>query len=126
MTEEEVRTPQRSQQQAQPKEARESASKAAAAGNGRAGAGVSGGTVKLDRDALLERLGAAIERAFKKVETGRVYDPKAERLRVEYLRVLGYLCATFSGIIKDAKEEELERRLSALESVLRIRNGGKK
>ena len=71
----------------------------------------------LDVDVLdpLDSLDAAIAEATRKIESGRVYDPKAERVRIGWIRVLAYALNVRRQMVVDAELDALSERVEALE-----------
>ena len=74
------------------------------------------GTLEIDRDKLLSLLGEIVQSQHKKITSGRIRDPRNEKIRLESVRVLAYLCSVYSGILKDRDLSEIERRLEVLEN----------
>lgn len=69
----------------------------------------------IDREKLLNLLAEVIVTQHEKITSGRIRDPKNEKIRLEMAKVLGYVCTVYNGIPKDKSIDELERRLGALE-----------
>ena len=69
--------------------------------------------IPLDRARLLNVLSAAIKHA--KVQHGRIRDVKNEKIRLERVRVLAYLCNVGNTVLKDKELTDIEQRLDALE-----------
>lgn len=76
-----------------------------------------------DRDAMLETLDTAIAEAREKVESGRVYDAQNEKVRIKWLRCLGYLVSVQRQVANDRDLEELNERLERLEEQQRANDG---
>ena len=70
---------------------------------------------KTARDEVIEGLDVAIEEAKRKVESGRVYDCDAEKVRQGWIRVLVYALNTKRQTLKDVDLDDLDDRISALE-----------
>jgi hypothetical protein len=77
--------------------------------------GVSG-TLEIDRDMLLNMLSEIVKRQHFKIIKGRIRDAKNEKIRLENVRVLAYICSVYNGILKDRDLTDIERRLEALEN----------
>ncbi|WP_206731800.1 hypothetical protein [Halorubrum amylolyticum] len=70
-----------------------------------------------DYDQMLDTLDTAIEEARRKVESGRVYDPENERVRIKWIRALAYTVNVRRQVTNDRDLEELAERLEQLEDV---------
>lgn len=68
-----------------------------------------------DYDEMLAALDTAIAEAREKVESGRVYDPENEKVRVKWIRALAYAVNVRRQVTNDRDLEELAERLDALE-----------
>lgn len=77
--------------------------------------------VDFDREALLKLLTSAIDSLRFKIEKGRIRDIQNEKLRLEQLRVLFYGCAVTNAVLKEKESLEIEKRIEALENVLKNR-----
>lgn len=66
-------------------------------------------------DELLDDLDIAIAEARRKIESGRVRSPENERVRQGWIKTLAYTVNVRRQAMNDAKLEELDARLSALE-----------
>ncbi|MFU8870236.1 hypothetical protein [Natronococcus sp.] len=69
----------------------------------------------LERDEMLALLEDGIEEAHRKVKSGRVYDAENEKVRIKWIRTLGYVAGQYRQLIKDRDLEEIEERLEDLE-----------
>lgn len=69
-----------------------------------------------DYDEMLTALDTAIAEAREKVESGRVYDPENEKVRIKWIRALAYAVNVRRQVTNDRDLEELAERLDALES----------
>lgn len=69
----------------------------------------------LERDEMLALLEDGIEEAHRKVKSGRVYDAENEKVRIKWIRTLGYVAGQYRQLIKDRDLEEIEERLEELE-----------
>lgn len=85
--------------------------------NASAGAEASGhdSTDTTDYDAMLEDLDVAIAEARRKIESGRVYDPDNETVRIKWIRALAYAVNVRRQVANDRDLEELAQRLERLE-----------
>lgn len=70
-----------------------------------------------DYDAMLENLDIAIEEARRKVESGRVYDPDNEKVRIKWIRALAYAVNVRRQVTTDRDLEELTERIEELEAL---------
>lgn len=68
-----------------------------------------------DYEEMLDALQAAKEEARRKVEKGRVYDPENERVRIKWIRALGYIINIERQVTTDRDLEELTERLETVE-----------
>jgi len=78
--------------------------------------GAISGTLEIDRDKLLNMLSEIVKTQHFKITKGRIRDPKNEKLRLENVRVLAYLCSVYNGILKDRDLSDIEKRLEVLEN----------
>ena len=74
------------------------------------------GTLEIDRDKLLNMLSEIVKSQHFKITKGRIRDAKNEKIRLENVRVLAYLCSVYNGILKDRDLSDIEKRLEALEN----------
>ena len=68
-----------------------------------------------DYQAMLDTLDVAIEEARHKIESGRVYDPENEKVRIKWIRALAYTVNVRRQVANDRDLEELAERIEALE-----------
>lgn len=68
-----------------------------------------------ERDQMLDALDTAIEAAQQKIESGRVYDPENEKVRIKWIRGLAYTMNVRRQIVQDRDLEELNERVKQLE-----------
>ena len=78
--------------------------------------GAISGTLDLSRDELLILLSQVVRAQHFKITKGRVRDAKNEKIRLDSVRVLAYLCSVYNGILKDRDLSDIEKRLEALEN----------
>jgi len=69
-----------------------------------------------DYDAMLSSLDVAIEKSRDKIENGRVYDEKKEKVRVKWVRALAYVINVRRQVKKDQEIEELAKRVDEMEN----------
>ncbi len=74
------------------------------------------GSLELDRDKLLNLLAGVIQTQHTKITSGRIRDAKNEKIRLESVRVLAYLCSVYNAVLKDRDLSDIEKRLEALEN----------
>lgn len=68
----------------------------------------------MDRSDVLDMVESAMEEAHSKVESGRVYDPENEKIRIKWVKALGYLANQHRQIQKDKDLEELAEEVEHL------------
>ena len=78
--------------------------------------GAISGTLEIDRDKLLNMLSEIVKTQHYKIKNGRIRDAKNEKLRLESVRVLAYLCSVYNAVLKDRDLSDIEKRLEALEN----------
>lgn len=64
---------------------------------------------------MLESVDTAIEEARRKVDSGRVYDPENEKVRIKWIRALAYAVNVRRQVTVDRDLEELAERIERLE-----------
>ncbi len=74
------------------------------------------GSLEIDRDKLLNLLADVIQNQHTKITSGRIRDARNEKIRLESVRVLAYLCSVYNAVLKDRDLSEIEARLEALEN----------
>jgi len=67
-----------------------------------------------DYDAMLDSLDAAIDEAQRKVESGRVYDPENEKVRIKWIRALAYAVNVRRQVTNDRDLAELAEEVDEL------------
>jgi transposase len=78
--------------------------------------GAISGTLEIDRDKLLNMLSDVLTSQHYKITKGRIRDAKSEKIKLDSVRVLAYLCSVYNGILKDRDLTDIERRVEALEN----------
>lgn len=73
------------------------------------------GGLEIDRDKLLNMLSEIVSTQHFKITNGRIRDAKNEKIRLDSVRVLAYLCSVYNGILKDRGLTDIEKRLEVLE-----------
>ncbi|QLD91170.1 hypothetical protein HWV07_04365 [Natronomonas salina] len=63
---------------------------------------------------MLDDLDVAIEEARRKVESGRVYDPENEKVRIKWIRALAYSVNVRRQVTTDRDLEELGEKVDQL------------
>ncbi len=71
-----------------------------------------------DYDDMLEWLDAAIEEAHRKIESGRVYDPENEKVRIKWIRSLAYAVNVRRQVTNDRDLAELAAEVDELKERL--------
>jgi hypothetical protein len=67
-------------------------------------------------DEMLATLDALLDEAMRKVESGRVYSPENERVRIKWIRVATQVIDTHRKVRADRDLEELTERVERLEA----------
>jgi hypothetical protein len=70
-----------------------------------------------DYEKMLDILDVAIEEAKRKIESGRVYNPENEKVRIKWIRALAYAVNVRRQVTTDRDLEELTERLEQLEAL---------
>jgi hypothetical protein len=68
-----------------------------------------------DYEAMLDTLDVAIAEARRKIESGRVYDPENEKVRIKWIRALAYAVNVRRQVTTDRDLEELAERVEQIE-----------
>jgi len=68
------------------------------------------------REEVLELLEDALREAHRKAKSGRVYDAEKERVRIKWIRAVGYCADQYRKLLRDEDLEELDERIAALEN----------
>lgn len=68
-----------------------------------------------DRERMLEVLETGIQEAQYKIEKGKIKDPEKERVRIKWVRALGYCVDKHRKLKKDADVEKLKKRMDQYE-----------
>ena len=79
-----------------------------------AGVGADDEDAPPDREEVLDLLDDAIREAHRKVESGRVTDAENEKVRVQWVRALGYLAGQYRQLMKDKELEEMQEEIELL------------
>lgn len=74
-------------------------------------------------DEMLDTLDAAIVEARRKVESGRVYDPENEKVRIKWIRALSYTVNVRRQVQNDRDLAELAEKVERLEEATGIAEG---
>ncbi|KXB06740.1 hypothetical protein AKJ51_02970 [candidate division MSBL1 archaeon SCGC-AAA382A20] len=69
------------------------------------------------RKQMLRFLDVGIQEALYKIENGRIRKPENEKVRIQWIKALGYLANSYRQLIKDKELEELAERVEKLEEV---------
>lgn len=77
-----------------------------------------------DREQVLSKLNKCIDYLEKKALTGRVQDPRAEKIKIQYFKTLAYFCSVYNQIKKDVELENLNQEMKALAREIERLNGG--
>lgn len=71
-------------------------------------------TDNMDRSDVLDMVESAMQEAHSKVESGRVYDPENEKIRIKWVKAVGYLANQHRQIQRDKDLEELSEEVERL------------
>lgn len=66
-------------------------------------------------DAMIEQLDGAISVASEKIESGRVYEPENEKVRIQWLRALAYLIRTKRKVWSDRSIIEMWEQIEEID-----------
>lgn len=69
-----------------------------------------------DYDDMLDSLDTAIEEAQRKIESGRVYDPENEKVRIKWIRALAYSVNVRRQVTNDRDLAELAEEVEDLQA----------
>lgn len=75
-----------------------------------------------DYDAMLDTLDVAVDEARRKIESGRVYDPENEKVRIKWIRALAYTINVRRQVATDRDLEELAEQIERIQE--RQEHGG--
>lgn len=64
---------------------------------------------------MLEQLDGAIDVAYGKIESGRVYDADNESVRIQWLKAFGYLVRTKKQVLEEFDRAEMVDEIRALQ-----------
>ena len=67
------------------------------------------------RSVIIKKLEGAMEEVENKIESGRIYDAENEKVRIQWIKCLGYLANSYRSLVKDHDLEELQERIEQLE-----------
>jgi len=67
------------------------------------------------REQALKWLEVGLKEALHKVESGRIRKPENERVRIRWVKALGYLINSYRQLLKDQDLDSLAERISDLE-----------
>jgi hypothetical protein len=73
-----------------------------------------------DYESMLDSLDVAIDEAQRKIESGRVYEPENEKVRIKWIRALAYTINVRRQVANDRDLEDLAERLEALETTAEV------
>lgn len=68
----------------------------------------------LDREEVLELLEDVLEEAHRKAVDGRVRDAENEKVRIQWIKAVGYLVGQYRQLVKDKDLEELQEEVEYL------------
>ena len=66
------------------------------------------------REEILQLVEDALREAHRKVESGRVYDAESERVRIKWIRTVGYMADQYRKVLRDEDLEEMRREIDDL------------
>lgn len=67
------------------------------------------------REQMLRFLNVGIQEALHKIENGRIRKPENEKVRIQWLKALGYLANSYRKLLNDRDLDELAGRVEKLE-----------
>jgi len=73
---------------------------------------------------MLDTLDVAIEEAQRKIESGRVYDPENEKVRIKWIRALAYTVNVRRQVANDRDLQELAEEIEQLKQQRQADSGG--
>jgi len=68
----------------------------------------------LDREEVLDLLEDVLEEAHRKATNGRVRDAENEKVRIQWIKAVGYLVGQYRQLIRDKDLEELKAEVAEL------------
>ena len=68
----------------------------------------------LDREEVLELLEEVLEEAHRKATDGRVRDAENEKVRIQWIKAVGYLVGQYRQMVKDKDLEEMQEEINRL------------
>ncbi|MDZ7703889.1 MAG: hypothetical protein U5L04_05340 [Trueperaceae bacterium] len=71
-----------------------------------------------DREEILELVEDALREAHRKVESGRVYDAEAERVRIKWIRTVGYMADQYRKVLRDDDLEQMRAEIDELRDTI--------
>ena len=74
---------------------------------------------EIDRSTLLAMLSEILKNQHKQALGGRIRDEKKYKLRLDAVRIYGYLASVYGGILKDKDLTDIQKRLEVLENASR-------
>lgn len=69
-----------------------------------------------DREEMLSLLEDGIREAHRQVTEGRVRDPERDKVRIQWIRALGYAVGQYRQLSKDLDLEEMAAEIEALQA----------
>jgi hypothetical protein len=80
------------------------------------------GKAEIDREGLLKLLTEIMNAQHQRAMNGRIRNEKSFKLRLDAVRVFGYLASVYAGILKDSDLSDILQRLEALETNANSKN----
>jgi hypothetical protein len=68
----------------------------------------------MDREDVLDLLEDVMEEAHRKAINGRVRDAENEKVRIQWIKAVGYLAGQYRQLVRDKDLEELQAEIEAL------------
>jgi hypothetical protein len=70
----------------------------------------------LDREEVLDLLEEVLEEAHRKATNGRVRDAENEKVRIQWIKAVGYLVGQYRQLVRDKDLEELKAEVAELKA----------
>lgn len=68
----------------------------------------------MDREEVLDRLEDVLEEAHRKATNGRVRNAENEKVRIQWMKAVGYLAGQYRQLVRDKDLEELQEEIEQL------------
>lgn len=68
----------------------------------------------MDREEVLDRLEDVLDEAHRKAINGRVRNAENEKVRIQWIKAVGYLAGQYRQLVRDKDLEELQAEIEQL------------